>query len=409
MIGIGIDFANADHTRQRMNDAADAAVLAAVSQAAANAAGGYSNTTSLQDYGLKMFQSDVSGMTVSTTPELTVTPNSTGGDVANLTYTANVPTFFAGVLGFDTIPISGHATASASPVVYINYYIIVDISQSMGIGATETDMQNLYNRSQAAGNTTDGEPGCVFACHVPLNGQSQSVEYLAHNVSPTITLRIDSAIAAIQSIIRAAQTSAGANQNIKLGLYTMSQDPIAPYPLLNTISPLSSNYSALSAAAPTIDLGDSTAGGPGDSNFSSQLNAFRTNILGPNGTGASPSSPLNYVFIITDGVADTPGPCTDGHCTAAFDSSLCDFIKTSATVGVIYTTYLPIYFSNNASNGFDPAYSALVAPFAANIAPALQSCASSSAFYYEASDGPSITTGMNALFASSERAVRLTQ
>jgi hypothetical protein len=270
-------------------------------------------------------------------------------------------------------------------------------------------MQNLYNRTMAANNTTDGEPGCVFGCHVPLSGQTQSTEYLAHNVNPKITLRVDAAVSAIQTIAAAAQASAGSQQNIKLGLYTMSQDPtVSNPPFINTVQPLSSNYSAVSLAAATIDLGNNTSGGIGDTNFPSQLSAFNALILGANGTGATAASPLNYVFIITDGVEDTySSGCTDTHCTSVFDSSQCTPLKTKATVGVIYTTYLPIYYANGTSGTQDAAYAALVNPFAASIAPALQACASSPTYYYEASDGPAITTGMNALFASSEQAARL--
>jgi hypothetical protein len=279
----------------------------------------------------------------------------------------------------------------------------------MGIGSTAADMQALYDRTKAANNTTDGEPGCVFGCHVPLAGQTQSTEYLAHNVTPKITLRVDAAVSAIQTIIASAQASAGSQGNIKIGLYTMSQDPtVSNPPYLNTVAALSSDYSLLNTEAATIDLGNNTAGGIGDTNFPSELSTFNNLILTANGTGATAGSPLNYVFIITDGVEDTYSPsCTDTHCTAVFDSAQCNPLKAKATVGVIYTTYLPIYYANGTGGTQDAAYSALVNPFAANIAPALQACASSSTYYYEASDGPAITTGMNSLFASSEEAARL--
>jgi len=407
--GFAVDFSYASYINQRLAEAADAAVLTAISQSAATSVGGYSQTTALQTYGQNVFQGNIANLPVAVTPTLTVTDNNTGGVVATLSYTSNVPTFFGGIVGIPYLTVSDTVSATANPTVYINYYIIVDISQSMGIGSTATDMQNLYNRTMAANNSTDGEPGCVFGCHVPLSGQSLSTEYLAHNVNPKITLRVDAAVSAIQTIAAAAQASAGSEQNIKLGLYTMSQDPTASSPpFINTVAPLSSNYTAISAAAANIDLGNNNSGGIGDSNFPSQLSVFNSLILAANGTGATAASPLNYVFIITDGVEDTySSGCTDTHCTSVFDSSQCTPLKTKATVGVIYTTYLPIYYANGTSGTQDAAYAALVNPFAANIAPALQACASSPTYYYEASDGPAITTGMNALFASSEQAARL--
>jgi hypothetical protein len=252
----------------------------------------------------------------------------------------------------------------------------------------------------------------VFGCHVPLSGQTVSTESLAHNANPRITLRIDAAVSAIQSIISAAQTAAGVNKNIKIGLYTMSEDPtVTPHPYINTVSALSSNYTTLATDATNIDLGNNTNAGYGDSNFPEQLSTFNANILPAvgSGTAGTAANPINYVFIITDGVTDIPGSnCTDGHCTSVFDSSQCASLKAKATVGVIYTTYLPIYQNNNTGGTLDASYAALVAPFVNNIVPALEACASSQQYYFEASNGPQITAGMQSLFASSEQAARLT-
>ena len=126
--------------------------------------------------------------------------------------------------------------ATATMPTYINYYILVDASQSMGIAATATDMQNLYNRVVKYGAGTGGEQGCVFGCHVPAykmccSGSTQAVsnEVLAHSPKDVngnyiygtpISLRIDSAISAIQNIINIAQTQAGATANIKFARFT---------------------------------------------------------------------------------------------------------------------------------------------------------------------------------------------
>ena len=312
--------------------------------------------------------------------------------------------FFAQLIGLTSVNLTASAVATVSPTTftYINYYIVVDISQSMGIGSTATDMSNLYNRVVAYKNGNEGETGCVFGCHVKAAGQTYTNEYLAHNVSPTITLRIDSAVSAIQSIISDAQVAAGTNQNIKIGLYTMSENPVSGT-LLNTISTPSSNYTSLTSLAATIDLGNNVTVGDGDSDFADQLAKFNT-ILPANGSGASASSPLNYVFLITDGLIDTPGSgCTSGHCTGAFSPSYCTNLKAKSTVGVIYTTYLPIYNQNNSANGYETNYTSLVLPYVNQIAPNLENCATSSTYYFQASDGPGITTAMKALFAATQQ------
>jgi Flp pilus assembly protein TadG len=407
--GFAMDYAWAAYAKQKLDKAAEGAVIAAVSQSAATAGGGYSDTSWLKSYGLDMFSGNISQLSIGTvTPTMTVTPSGTNGVVATINYSANVPTFFSGIVGINFFPVSGTATAKASGITYINYYILVDISQSMGIGSTATDMSNLYNRVAAYNNGSEGESGCVFGCHVKQPGQTYTNEYLAHNVSPAINLRIDAAVSAVQNIIAAAKTTAGANNNIKIGLYTIQDDPTTGTELRTVASP-SYNYTSLTTAAASIDLGNNISAGIGDSDFSGELSQFYS-ILPANGNGASAVSPLNYVFLITDGLVDTYGSgCTFAHCTGAFDPSQCTYLKYKATVGVVYTTYLPIYNQNNSANGYESNYSTLALPYVSQLQPNLSSCATSSKFFFEATDGPSITTGMQALFGQSQQSAILTQ
>ncbi|MGA2129402.1 MAG: hypothetical protein ABSG76_24990, partial [Xanthobacteraceae bacterium] len=204
--------------------------------------------------------------------------------------------------------------------------------------------------------------------------------------------------------------AAGTNKNIKIGLYTMSENPVSGT-LVNTISSPSSNYTSLTSLAATIDLGNNTSAGLGDSDFVDQLAKFNT-ILPANGSGASALSPLNYVFLVTDGLVDTPGLCPPypayGHCNSAFDPSYCTSLKAKATVGVIYTTYLPIYNQNNSANGYENDYQKLAQPYVSQIAPNLQSCATAAKYYFEASDGPAIASTMLSLFQATQQAAILT-
>lgn len=412
-VGFTVDFGYAVNINQRLNQAADTAVLAAVSVTAADASGGFANAISgghFYAYGMQSWSVNTAGLPIQVTPNLSVVANSSGGATATLTYSASVPTYFAGLIGINSIPISGTATATSKPLTYIRYYILVDISQSMGIGATTTDMQNLYNRVVQYGQGTGGESGCVFGCHVAESTQTYSNEYLAHNISPYITLRIDSASSAIDSIISSAISAENSTSpNIAIGLYTMSDYPSAT--VTQVFAPTTNLSSHTSVS---VSLGSNTSSGIGDTDFTDQITNFTTNYLSAQGTGASSSSPLNYVFLITDGLSDVS--CTSGttgyyygHCAAAFSSSLCQQMKAKATVGVIYTTYLPIYANNTSSNGYETSYTHLVAPYVSSIPGNLQACASSSAYYYEASDGPSISTAMQTIFQNSEQFARLTQ
>jgi Flp pilus assembly protein TadG len=406
-VGFAVDYAYASYINHGLQDAADAAVLAASSQDAATSGGGYADISWLRNYGVDVFNGNITNLPVTgVTPTVTVVSNGSGGVVATASYTYSVPTFMSSIIGISTIPVSGSATATGAPVIHINYYILVDISQSMGVGATQSDMTTLYNRVVAYNNGSQGETGCVFGCHVAQPGQTYTNEYLAHSISPAVTLRIDAAVSAIKNIINLAAQNAGTTQNIKVGLYTMSENPVSGT-LVTTVASPSSNYSSLLTSAGTIGLGNNTSAGYGDTDFTDQLSTFNS-MVGSNGTGATSASPINYVFIITDGLSDVPNGSWIGHATAAFDPSLCSTLKTKATVGVIYTTYLPIYNQNNSGAGYESNYATLVAPYVSQIPGNLQSCATSAAYYYQASDGPAITTGMQTLFASSLQATRLT-
>ena len=416
IVGFVIDFSYASYINQRLARATDAATLGAVSQTAATAGGGYGNLTFLQSRGVNLFNANTTQLGVSGVNfSLSVLSDGAGGVTAAGSYTLNVPTFFAGVLGFNNIPVSGSATTTAHPLVYVSYYILVDASQSMGIASTAADMARLYNLVLNYPNPSDGEAGCVFACHVKAPGQTVTNEFIAHNASPPIQLRIDAAVAAIKSIISQAQAIAGANRNIQFALYTIQKDP-ASLTTLHPVATLSTDYTALQTAASTIDLGNNNSNGRGDTDFATEFAEFNTILtasgITTNGVGTTATSPLNYYFIITDGLTDTySSSCGSTHCTGALDSSLCAQLSQKGTVGVIYTTYSPIWANNNPSGGvLENNYKNLVAPFSSQIKPALQSCATSSDYFFEASDGPALVAATQALFQRTQAtSARITQ
>jgi Flp pilus assembly protein TadG len=448
MVGAAIDYGYALNINQRLNEAADTAVLSAISPAIAQGAGSYAlayanGAAPMYNVAINTFKTNTSSLPLVVTPIVAITSNVSSTNVttytATLTYSTSVPTFFAGLVGLPSIPISGHSQATTTPLTYIRYYILIDISQSMGIGATATDMQNLYTRIANNGQGTGGEPGCVFGCHVAESTQAASNEAYAHNTvaySKTgswttatgqqdtggyITLRIDSANTAVDSIIQTAIADENSTSpNISIGLYTMSSYPtatITPIFPANQTNPTVNKWQATTNLTAytnvAVDLGVNVASGQGDSDLPSQISNFAAN-LPAQGTGASASSPLNYVFLVTDGLVDiASSACTSGHCTGPLPSSpYCTQLQQKATVGVIYTTYLPIYVYNNSAYGYETNYNELVLPYISptnQISSNLQACATSSNYYFEAADGPTLISAMQSLFATSLQTVRLTQ
>jgi len=424
MVGSAIDYGYALEINQRLNEAADTAVLSAISPSIAQGAGSYALAYSQGHMATVLTNTWATNTaSVSVTPAPTMTPNVTqtinnniSTYTATLSYTASVPTFFAALVGMKTIPISGHATATTTPLTYIRYFILIDISQSMGIAATDAEMTALYNRIGQYGQGTGGEWGCVFGCHVAESTQNYPSEDYAHYLSPYINLRIDSANTAVQSVITTAMANENSTSpNISIGLYTMSafSSPIVTQVFAPTTS--LSQYQTVA-----VDLGNNSPDGLGDSDLTDQITYFATNYLPAQGTGGSASSPLNYVFLVTDGVIDTVGPtssCLYGHCVSAMPSSICNQLKAKATVGVIYTTYLPIasdpaHPTNPDCSPYECNYKYFVYPLqnpVDTLTNNLTACATSSSYFFPASNGPQIISEMQSLFNTSLQTVRLTQ
>lgn len=414
LTGLGIDYSQALNARTALNAAADSAALAAATEAEAILQSPYgtgsSGITTAQQAGTQaaglVFQTNAAktAAAIGKTPNPTITVTPTANAItATVSYQTTVPTMFGGIFGTKTISISGNASSQLTIPKYINISVMTDISQSMGLAATQDGMNSLQQL------TPDH---CAFGCHVVSNNSlpyggvwtTTTYESVAH--ANNISLRIDVIRQATQNMIQTAQAGTTGAPMITFGLYTLqaSQPSKGLYgQAFGTLSGPSANYTALYTAAGQIDLGANNGNGIGDSDDAGAMSAFSSTVPA-NGTGNSSNSPLQYAFILTDGVQDvyctTPG-AFGSHCTQAFDPKLCDTLKgKGVTVGVIYTTYLQMPLARE--------YQALVASFDNQIGPNLQSCATPG-WYYQANDGPDIQNAINSLFAKATGRGVLTQ
>jgi hypothetical protein len=104
----------------------------------------------------------------SSTRTATVTKSGTTV-TATLSFTAAVPTFFLGILGHPTISLTGQSTSSYTLPSYIDFYLMLDVSGSMGMPSTTAEMTRL--QSVNPDNLNGGYPsGCTFACHFTAQG-----------------------------------------------------------------------------------------------------------------------------------------------------------------------------------------------------------------------------------------------
>jgi hypothetical protein len=320
-------------------------------------------------------------------------------------FSAQVPMSFMGLFGFSSVTIGGSATAANNMPLFIDFYLLLDNTPSMGVGATTTDINTMVN------NTSDK---CAFACHDLSNPNN----YYNLAKSLGVTTRIDVLRSATQQLMDTARTTAAYSNQFGMAIYTFGA--AAEKAGLTRIQSLTSNLTTSKTSAAAIDLmtvpyqnyADDT-----DTDLPGVLKSMQNEIPKP-GDGSTSAKPLKYLFFVSDGVGDrvngSPGcgrPVTNGsdpqtgknyvRCQEPLDSSWCDAIKNNGTkIAVLYTTYLPL-----PTNAW---YNSWISPFADQISTNMQSCASPG-LYFEVGPNQGISEAMNALFQKAVAMARLTK
>jgi hypothetical protein len=119
--------------------------------------------------------------------------DSTTGRTAVINYTATKNNVFMGLFGIPITTITGQSTAAADLSTYIDFYLLLDNTPSMGVGATTADINKMVN------NTSDK---CAFGCHDLSN--RNNYYNLAKRLG--VTMRIDVLKTATKSLMNNATT-----------------------------------------------------------------------------------------------------------------------------------------------------------------------------------------------------------
>ena len=178
--GCVIDYSMASLVKTKLQAAADAASLATVSHNSSvvstaqsmsgNGAISNGSTTAISYFNANLTSAAATAGYNNLTSSATVTK--TGLTLtANISFTAQVPTLFMGIVGIRTVSVSGSSTASYSLPTYINFYLMLDVSGSMSFPSTPAEQSRLMavNPDNNLGNP--GYPqGCQFACHFTAQG-----------------------------------------------------------------------------------------------------------------------------------------------------------------------------------------------------------------------------------------------
>ncbi len=445
LIGLGIDYGVAASNKTKLDTAADAAAIAAVVTAKtylADNAGQADATTKAIAAGIakatNAFRANVGTVALAQidlpTPQL-----SRNGQTltAVVSYSAAVRNTFGPLFGSPTTTLTNTATATTDIASYLDFYLLLDVSGSMGLPTSEEGMARLAAVNKD--NYDDYKQGCQFACHFPgQTGWGLAVRQ--------IQLRSDAVNKAVCSLIKRASNPAVPNQ-YRVGLYPFVSR-------MGTLAKITSNVANLNTTAQCgsdwpngqlaltnlLDTGStqlatlndpSTGTGSGGTHFENVLPQIKSEITSF-GDGSSMNKSKPFVFLITDGMQNYqyystfqnnkqnyPGYPSlfpgffdawwsdNGSEPMPIDPSNCDAVKRAgATMSVLYIPYNIIRFvdrggdtawENNRVNGFSP-----------TLATPLKSCASPG-FFFSANTSDDITASLNAMFDKALQVARITK
>jgi hypothetical protein len=224
---------------------------------------------------------------------------------------------------------------------------------------------------------------CGFACH----WSNTAPDYYQWALKNHIMLRVNVLQDAVMGLLRTMSNLDGEDR-FQLGLYSFDAH-------FHALHPLSPDLGSIARAVPNIvpDITDCTAQ-CADTSLRAALHELAAADAGlPRG---GDNVPQRFVFIVTDGVQDDDA--AGGPAIRPVASNDCDAMKfLGFTVMVLYTPYPEM--PGNAL------YQQAVAPLAGRIMPALQACASSANYVFQANDPSDIISQMQNMLRLALRTV----
>lgn len=419
LVGLGVDYGVALSNKSKLDNAADAAAVAAVATAKAYVAANSNDPnvarnaiTAGTTQAMNAFAVNAGSVAFASVPTPVVTLTRTGQTFSSsVSYTTSTQNHFGQIFGQRTFALKGGAAASADVPKYLDLYLLLDVSGSMGLPSTPA------GQAQLAAINSDGFPdfqqGCMFACHYP----GSTGWWLATNPVNNIELRSGSVHRAVCSLLQTAQQQAQVPNQYRVGIYPFINQ-MAPLPNAELTNNLASLWPLAQCDQPTpmtftnlLDSGNpNSAWGAGGTHFEIVLPQMQQTIVSY-GDGASPSTPKPFVFLVTDGMDNAMtfnySSGFSGSQPSPLDPVFCQNLKNAgATLSVLYIPYLYIKFVPN--GGINSTESTKVNAFSPSLPNLLLQCASPG-FFYQANSPADITNSLNAMFNQAVQVAHLTQ
>ena len=421
-VGGAIDFSRVTQIKSELQDAADVASVGSIAVNSPAFKAGLSMSNGDIPIGATKAQSifaanqqkmdDVSNIKV--TAKVTKA-NTTMTSV--VTASGTYKTYMLGLIGLSTLSINVTSKSIATVPPYLDFYLLLDNSPSMGLGATYADIDKLV----AATVNAPTDKSCAFACHetgpFSVAHPATSPERYGLAKSLGVTMRIDVVRQATQNLMTTAKNTESLAGQYRMAIYDFGlsaesidqQNPV-PY----AVSALTTDLDGSAAKAATIDLMTipyQNYNSDRQTNFKSMLTGMNV-IIPASGDGTSSAKPQQVLFFVSDGVSDAYDCSRNdgGSCRSIMplDTTQCSAMKARGVkIAVLYTTYLPL--TGKYYNSFyDDHVAGYVPPKGATdqIAGNMQACASPG-LYFEVSPSQGISDAMNALFTKVISVVRI--
>jgi Flp pilus assembly protein TadG len=235
LTGAAVDYSTSNKAKAKLDAVADTAALAAVDHTAISGTAAAAQTTAQN-----IFNSEAANLANVTVSNVSVTvTDGTSGRTAVVSYTATKPNLFMGLIGIPSTTITGQSTAAAGLSTYIDFYLLLDNTPSMGVGPTPGDIATMVN------NTPDQ---CAFACH-DLNNASNYYN-LAKKLG--VTMRFDVVRTATQSLMSTALSTETLPNQYRMAVYTFGASSATAG--LTNVAPLSSDLSSVRSRIANMDV-----------------------------------------------------------------------------------------------------------------------------------------------------------
>ena len=400
-IGLAIDYSRSAAIKAQLDSAADGAALAAVAKIWDSSDTGLGVNSGVREADARrVFMASANLVADLSISRVDVRVEQQANNViATVSYEGDVKVAFGNLFATDRIAVGGTATSIKPLPPYIDFYLLLDVSGSMGLASTPAGQAQMFAAT-----------GCTLACH--FAGNDWTYNYAKqHNIE----LRVDSMRVAVQRLIATAQATMTMPNQYRVGLYPFIRT-------LTTAFGVSNNLADAAAATNQIDLdtGYNPSVGSGGTHMENALPSMNA-LVASSGDGTTSARARSFVFLVTDGAQDDQWHDTSNggwyapdwnHKVHALDPAYCAGMKArGVTVAVLYTQYLPITVSdpndwNNNLGNYDGQVSQANRTIPA-IPAALQACASPG-FYWQANLPGEIEKAMQAMFNAAVNATRLT-